>query len=280
MTSQPFTFETEIQAGKRFRFGKNWQRYLKNINEERIEEARSRLAEFLGANLSNCTFLDIGSGSGIHSLAARHMGANVMSFDFDPDSVAATELIRSRFSPDDTGWRIGRGSVLDAEYLATLGQFDIVYSWGVLHHTGEMWKALENVKPLVKAGGRLYIAIYNDRGATSLKWLKRKQRYCSLPRAIKPLYFTYVYAPRELKKLVKSVKKGRFSNYIESWFAYKRSRGMTRLSDMIDWLGGLPYEFAKVEPLREFYENDGFSLEKLTENPNTGCHELLFRRKP
>ena len=270
--------DKELESGERFRFGKNWQRFLKSVNEDRIEEARLRLVQFLEPNLEGRSFLDIGSGSGLHSLAARRMGARVTSFDFDPESVEATTFLKSRYAPGDTDWRIDAGSALDADYLAQLGQYDVVYSWGVLHHTGAMWDALENVKHLVKPDGQLYIAIYNDRGETSQLWLKRKQRYCSLPGVLKPFYFLYVYGPHELKKLIKSVRKGKVSEYIESWSGYKRSRGMTRLYDMIDWLGGLPYEFAKASTLRDFYEKDGFKLEKLIENPNTGCHELLFRR--
>jgi len=277
MQPQPNAFKTEVEAGQRFRFGRNWQRFLKNVNEDRIEEARSRLVQFLGPNLGGCNFLDIGSGSGLHSLAARRMGARVTSFDFDPDSVAATTALKSRYAPGDPDWKIDRGSALDTNYLAKLGQYDVVYSWGVLHHTGAMWDALGNIKPLVKPDGLLYIAIYNDRGEKSRMWLKRKQRYCSLPGILKPFYFLYVYGPHEIKKLVKSIRKGKTSEYIESWYAYKRSRGMTRLFDMIDWLGGLPYEFASVSALQDFYEKDGFKLEKLIENPNTGCHELLFR---
>ena len=270
--------DKELESGERFRFGKNWQRFLKSVNEDRIEEARSRLVQFLGPNLEGRSFLDIGCGSGLHSLAARRMGARVTSFDFDPESVEATSFLKSRYAPGDTDWRIDVGSALDTDYLAQLGQYDVAYSWGVLHHTGAMWDALENVKHLVKPDGQLYIAIYNDRGETSQLWLKRKQRYCSLPGILKPFYFVYVYGPHELKKLIKSVRKGEVSEYIESWSAYKRSRGMTRLYDMIDWLGGLPYEFAKASTLRDFYEKDGFKLKKLIENPNTGCHELLFRR--
>ena len=272
-------FDTETRTGKRFRFGRNWQRFLKKVNDDRIDEARSRLVQFLGEDLQGCSFLDIGSGSGLHSLAARHMGAKVTSFDFDPDSVEATSALKSRYARGDMDWKIEGGSVLDLGYLNELGQYDVVYSWGVLHHTGAMWDALDNVKRLVKPDGRLYIAIYNDRGEKSLVWLKRKQRYCSLPGILRPFYFLYVYAPHELKKLIKSIRKGKTSEYMGSWFAYNRSRGMTRLYDMIDWLGGLPYEFATVAALREFYEKDGFTLEKLIENPNTGCHELMFRLK-
>jgi 2-polyprenyl-6-hydroxyphenyl methylase/3-demethylubiquinone-9 3-methyltransferase len=272
------TFEAEVEAGQRFRFGRNWKRFLKNVNEEQIEEARLRLAQFLGDDLNGRDFLDIGSGSGLHSLAARRMGARVTSFDFDPDSVAATSFTKAHFASEDTEWAIGDGSVLDTAYLSQLGQYDIVYSWGVLHHTGAMWEALENTKPLLKPGGQLYIAIYNDRGETSQMWLKRKQRYCSLPKILKPFYFLSIYGPHEIKKMFKSIKKGKFSEYFASWTAYKRERGMTRVYDMIDWLGGLPYEFASVAALTDFYEKDGFKLEKLIENSNTGCHELLFRR--
>ena len=278
LMQSPFnTFEAEVEAGQRFRFGRNWKRFLKNVGEESIKEANSRLVQFLGQDLKGCEFLDIGSG--LHSLAARRMGANVTSFDFDPDSVAATTLLKSHYMPGDLDWKIDSGSVLDKSYLARQGQYDIVYSWGVLHHTGAMWDALENIKPLVKPDGLLYIAIYNDRGETSQMWLKRKQRYCSLPDILKPFYFLYIYGPHEIKKLVKSIKRGKTSEYIDSWYAYKSSRGMTRVFDMIDWLGGLPYEFATVSTLSDFYEKDGFKLEKLIENPNTGCHELLFRLK-
>jgi 2-polyprenyl-6-hydroxyphenyl methylase/3-demethylubiquinone-9 3-methyltransferase len=156
--------DKELESGERFRFGKNWQRFLKSVNEERIEEARLRLVQFLEPNLEGRSFLDIGSGSGLHSLAARRMGARVTSFDFDPESVEATTFLKSHYAPGDTDWRIDTGSALDTDYLAQLGQYDVVYSWGVLHHTGAMWDALENVKRLVKPDGQLYIAIYNDRG--------------------------------------------------------------------------------------------------------------------
>ncbi len=100
----------------------------------------------------------------MHSLAACRLGARVVSFDYDPASVEATRRLRSRSGFADDTWKVEAGSVLDVEYLATLGRFDVVYSWGVLHHTGAMWQALEKIQPLVKQGGKLYIAIYNDLG--------------------------------------------------------------------------------------------------------------------
>jgi 2-polyprenyl-6-hydroxyphenyl methylase/3-demethylubiquinone-9 3-methyltransferase len=82
----------EIKQGKRFRFGKNWSSFLKTINEERIIEAENSLKKMLGINdLKDKDFLDIGSDSGLFSLAAMRLGARrVYSFDYDPDSVACT----------------------------------------------------------------------------------------------------------------------------------------------------------------------------------------------
>ena len=127
-------------------------------------------------------FLDIGSGSGLFSLAARRLGASVHSFDYDPHSVACTQELRERYFKKDPSWKVERGDALDCSYLGKLGTFDIVYSWGVLHHTGKMWEALENVVPLVAEGGTLWLAIYNDQGRASRYWTTVKRTYNKLPR--------------------------------------------------------------------------------------------------
>src|SRR5947207_3971976 len=131
------THAQEVIAGQRFEFGKNWARFLEGLSEERISQAETSLRRMLGtARLDGKSFLDIGCGSGLFSLAAWRMGAQVLSIDFDPQSVGCAQELRSRFFPGDLQWRIEEGSALDAAYLRSLGTFDIVYSWGVLHHTG------------------------------------------------------------------------------------------------------------------------------------------------
>ncbi len=99
-------------------------------------------------------FLDAGSGSGLFSLAAYRMGAEVMSFDADPDSVACTNRLRNRFEDPPT-WFVREGSLLDKAFLSTLQPADVVYCWGVAHHTGDMWKAIDNLTQLVAPGGLL-----------------------------------------------------------------------------------------------------------------------------
>src|SRR5437763_14715558 len=121
----------EVAAGQRFEFGKNWAAFLSVLDEERIAKAEESLKEMLEVEtLEGKTFLDIGSGSGLFSLAARRLGARVHSFDYDSSSFACTQELRNRYFPGDPNWRVEQGSALDAEYLRSLGSFDIVYSWG------------------------------------------------------------------------------------------------------------------------------------------------------
>lgn len=176
------THADELASGVRFAFGTNWAAFLSNFDESWIADAEASLRTSLGLDrFEGMRFLDIGSGSGLFSLAARRLGAEVQSFDFDPESVACTQQLRARFDADDSAWRVEEASVLNASYMATLGTFDIVYSWGVLHHTGSMWQALRHTAERVAPKGRLYIAIYNDQGRASRMWLWTKRAYNALP---------------------------------------------------------------------------------------------------
>jgi len=269
----------EVERGERFEFGKNWARFLTVLDEQRIREAERSLRDMLDREtLEGLRFLDIGSGSGLFSLAARRLGAQVHSFDYDPHSVACTRELKARYFAGDLHWQVERGSALDAGYVDSLGRFDIVYSWGVLHHTGAMWQALDLAQRPVAPGGRLFIAIYNDTGSQSARWKTIKRTYSQLPRPLRAPFALTVSAPEELKAMARAILHGRPQDYVYSWTRYDRSRGMSRWHDIVDWVGGYPYEYAKADAIFSFFRERGFTLEKLKIGGGLGCSEYVFTR--
>ena len=270
----------EIARGARFEFGKNWTRFLAALDDGRIARAEESLREMLETSgLEGRSFLDIGSGSGLFSLAARRLGARVHSVDYDPDSVACTKELRRRYFPGDQEWIIEEGSALDEDYIKSLGAFDVVYSWGVLHHTGEMWRALENAALPAAPGGKLFVAIYNDMGSKSARWRWIKKTYNGLPKIFKVPFALTVIAPEEAKAMLRSVVTLNPGEYVKSWTRYDQNRGMSRWRDIIDWVGGYPYEVARPEEIFDFYRGRGFTLTKMKcGGVGLGCNEFVFVR--
>lgn len=267
----------ELSVGARFAFGENWSRFLEVLDDNRIRLAELSLCDMLEVtHLRGKTFLDIGSGSGLFSLTARRLGARVHSFDYDSQSVSCTAELRRRYFPDDPNWMVEGGSVLDTSYLQSLGQWDVVYSWGVLHHTGAMWQACENVVPLVAKEGRLFIAIYNDLGSASRRWLRVKQAYNSLPSGLRWLLlypaFIRLWGPTIVRDLV-------MGRPFFTWKHYgdRSSRGMSPWRDLVDWVGGLPFEVARPEEIVDFYRDRGFVLRRMATCLGHGCNEFVFQ---
>lgn len=268
----------EVDRGERFEFGKNWSNFLRVLDDDRIERAVASLQKLLNVtDLRGATFLDIGSGSGLFSLAAHRLGASVRSFDYDAASVACTAELRKRYGSSDREWKVERGSVLDSSFLATLGQFDYVYSWGVLHHTGSMWEAIQNAATLVAPDGTFVIAIYNDQGAWSKRWAALKRFYCSGPFGKAVLSATYIPAVvgRQLAADLFWMR-----NPIRRYTEYRAHRGMSVFYDWFDWLGGYPFEVAKPEEIFHFCRGRGFEMTNLTTaGGSVGCNEFVFRRR-
>jgi 2-polyprenyl-6-hydroxyphenyl methylase/3-demethylubiquinone-9 3-methyltransferase len=203
----------------------------------------------------------------------------VRSFDYDPDSVACTQSLQQRYFADDSQWRVESGSVLDEPFLESLGQWDIVYSWGVLHHTGAMYAALDNAAQRVAPGGLLFIALYNDQGGPSRRWLKVKQLYNRLPVGLR-----WVVLGPSLVRLwgltsLRDLLRGR---PFESWRKYaENSRGMSAWRDVVDWVGGLPFEVARPEEVFDFLRPRGFRLVRLnTLGGGSGCNQFVFAADP
>jgi 2-polyprenyl-6-hydroxyphenyl methylase/3-demethylubiquinone-9 3-methyltransferase len=259
----------------RFGFGENWAKFLSVVNEDRIRIAVESVQAITGRQrMDGMRFLDIGSGSGLFSLAARRLGAEVVSFDYDVNSVECTREIKRRYAPDDPHWRIEQGSVLDRTYLSSLGTFDIVYSWGVLHHTGSMWPAIENAIERVAAGGTFSIALYNYQPKWTSRWTAIKKLYLRLPASLRPAYTALAMAPHELPSMLRHpIRQYRFIKH------YGEGRGMSYWRDLVDWVGGYPFEAATPQQVVDFCRARGFLLFFLTtDGAGWGCNQFGFIR--
>jgi SAM-dependent methyltransferase len=272
----------ERAAAGRFAFGENWSSFASNLEPERVDAARESLAEMLCLDsLTGLRFLDVGCGSGIFSLAAHQMGAaQVLSFDYDPESVRTAARVRDEAVGSAEAWRIERGDVLDSEWMGTLGSWDVVYAWGVLHHTGDLWAALAQACDRVAPGGRFFVAIYNDQGLATRIWSVIKRTYFRVPAPLRPLYVVLASAPIELRVLAGHLSRGDLQGYIRLWrHRDAGARGMDRWHDLVDWVGGHPFEAATPTEVFEFCAARGFELRTLrTVGGSHGCNEFVFER--
>jgi 2-polyprenyl-6-hydroxyphenyl methylase/3-demethylubiquinone-9 3-methyltransferase len=258
-----------LNVGTHFSFGENWADFAQSVDEDRVRQAELDLTRIVG-DVRGKTFLDIGCGSGIHSVAAARLGALVTAVDLDPMSVETARAVTRRFAAN---CNVSLASVFDID-----GRFDVVYSWGVLHHTGAMWNAVAHAAGLVAPGGRLALALY------------ARTPFCDLWRVEKKLYTA---SPKPIQAVIRGGYKSAFvagllasgRNPIRYIRTYQNNRGMRWHHDVHDWLGGYPYESATPEEVAQFIVPRGFDLTRQAINKGplggllgTGCNEYLFTR--
>lgn len=269
---------------QRFEFGKNWRSFLAALNEDRIEVAVESLKQMLDAeSLAGKRFLDIGCGSGLFSLAAHRLGATVDSIDYDPESVACTHELKNQYGSPEPDWEIRQGSVLDETLMQSLGLADVVYSWGVLHHTGNLDHAIRIAAQATKPGGLFCIAIYNDQGPASRRWLAIKRIYNRLPKLLRPIWVVSIAGIYEAKFALARLSKFQNPLPFGDWRAKKQDRGMSAWHDWVDWIGGLPFEVATPESIEATMADLGFRIERSKRiGKGWGCNEFVFinRTKP
>jgi 2-polyprenyl-3-methyl-5-hydroxy-6-metoxy-1,4-benzoquinol methylase len=263
-----------------FAFGKNWLDYAQKIDEPRIAQAMKDLQRLNnGERLDGKTFLDIGCGSGLHALAAIRLGAKSVScVDIDPDSVQATRNILAKFA-SETPAQVNIVSVFDMSPEKN-GSYDVVYSWGVLHHTGDMYQAIRKAAALVAPGGIFMIALY------------KKTPFCGMWRVIKKHYTNSDSADQKwIMNFYLAVKHGyqriRGIDYQSIIRDYAKKRGMNYYNDVHDWLGGYPYESISPEECTQFFTEINFKLVCAKIQPmsrskglfGSGCDEFVFAKE-
>lgn len=260
-----------------FAFGENWSAYADKLTLEQIDQARNSFARLAGGNLSGKKVLDIGCGSGLHALAALQCGAeHVTAIDIDENSVATARGLLDKYW-NKKNYECRTGNILTGAGIPD-GGFDIVYSWGVLHHTGALWEAVGNAAGRVRPGGKFIIALYLKTPFCGL-WEKEKRFFTRAPRLVQ-MPVTWLYSALcILRLLAKGINPLRFIR------EYHSNRGMSWWHDRIDWLGGWPYESAAPQEVEKFMRERGFALESSFDTAapfgllGTGCAEYVFVRK-
>ncbi|MBS0534444.1 MAG: class I SAM-dependent methyltransferase [Proteobacteria bacterium] len=261
-----------------FTFGENWSHYAATIDEARLAEAEKGLVRLLGEEpLAGKSLLDIGCGSGVHDVAALRLGAaRVVAIDIDPVSVSTARSVATRHAPG-RDIEVKELSVFDLA-PETFGTFDIVYSWGVLHHTGAMIEAVGKAAQVVKPGGLFVFALYHRTALCGL-WRVEKRWYTNaserMQRAARLIYIGLLRLRFKLS--------GRdFGAYVAN---YKSSRGMNFGHDVHDWMGGYPYESILAPEVETLMVQLGFEHVRSFTSPKTlgffgsGCDEYVYRRR-
>jgi 2-polyprenyl-6-hydroxyphenyl methylase/3-demethylubiquinone-9 3-methyltransferase len=257
--------------GAAFNFGENWQAFsAAALNEQRFAAAGESLRDLVGPErIAGRSFLDIGCGSGIFALAAALTGARrVVGIDLSAESVAASEANRARFAPGKAVEFL-RKSVFDGD-LAALGTFDVVYSWGVLHHTGDMWRAIDAAAAAVSGapGALLVLALYN-RHWSSPAWKIVKRLYNISPRPVRKVM---------VWKFCAVIAAAKFA--VTRRNPFRQRRGMSFYHDVVDWVGGYPYEYATREEVIARVEGKGLACVKVMRPVTpTGCNQFVFERR-
>ncbi len=255
---------TNMQETGEFSFGFNWLDYVKTrLNNEIIEAHVNDLKTIYdkaGIDLKNKSVFDIGCGSGLSSLSFAKLGASkIVGIDVDPYSVEASNYTKDNFLNNRIEWDIHHHSIL-SELLHPEQSFDIVYSWGVLHHTGDMWNAIRNAVKNVRVGGFFHVALYRS-GPTYNQHLTDKFKFTLASMEEK---MSTLYNYKHLKK--------------NPWAI--NNRGMNKFHDALDWLGGLPYEVCDPEVLNIWLSKYGFDPQPVyfTDNKEGGNFITILKR--
>ncbi len=261
-----------------FDFGKNWQDFsFQALTQEKVIQTKESFQHLIDdMDLRGKSFLDIGFGQGLSLLTACEKGALAVGTDINEKCLDVFQHNKQYFprTTNNVDVPIVIGSILDPKVVDQLhaaspglSGYDIVHSWGVLHHTGNMKKAIQHTASLVNADGCLVLAIYNRHWSSPL-WKQIKRFYCMTPPPAQNLIISLFYPIIYLAKYAVTGKDPK-----------KKMRGMDFYYDVIDWVGGYPYEYATRSELESMTTGLGFRLVKcIPSEVPTGCNEFIFQK--
>ncbi len=266
-----------------YTFGKIFKEfYTESRFKSNYDIAKKELLEFIpNSSLKDQRFLDAGSGIGLYSLVASELEPlEIISFDYDPEMVGMTKEIK-KLSTNEIPWDVHHGNITNYDFLKSLGSFDYIYCWGVVHHTGHMWKSIENIIKLVNKDGYIYLGIYNDASAFGF-WDDRRFGSSKMWKSVKKLLF---HSPSLVKSSVLLLSKFLYwilsnTEFIFGKYKFKdfKERGMDSSLSIEDWLFGYPYEYASIDEVFSFMKDNGFKLEKIKSNIGLRTNHYLFKK--
>jgi SAM-dependent methyltransferase len=132
----------------------NWRR---NVPDYILDELETTRREISGRPV-----LDGGCGNGRWAYGFERLGCEIHGFDASPNGIEyARQHVKGRFDV---------ANILDGESLLRLytkNSFDIVWCWGVLHHTGDPERAFQNIAQFVKPGGTMHIYVYGKKSISN-----------------------------------------------------------------------------------------------------------------
>jgi len=133
------------------------KQYFDEVTEKRYR-AEPHILDFAGFHLwRGKRVLEIGCGIGTDAEQFSRHGARYVGVDL---SAISLDICRQRFKVHNLPGEFYQGSVTDRDFLTDLGEFDLVYSYGVLHHFPDIQQHVKNIAQVLKPSGEFRFMVY------------------------------------------------------------------------------------------------------------------------
>jgi SAM-dependent methyltransferase len=162
-TIQSFDYQWKhLPGGDNLLSDRNWR---ENVDKFILDELQMTREQIRGKRV-----LDAGCGQGRWSYGFIKLGATVRGID---TSVSAIKYANEHLKRTTPPARFCVLNVLDERQLSKVfnnAEFDIIWCWGVLHHTGDPEKGFDNLVKLLKPGGTIHLYLYGKKSFVNKFW--------------------------------------------------------------------------------------------------------------